>query len=117
MVLDMLPSLSTAILLANMPLAGEAWPPYVTGAELAEACASEVPVEQGLCAGYVRAVADVLGGPGAKVDGIIACLPGGETSEELLEPMKDYLAANPLLGNLKADGLVAYVLSLSFPCD
>lgn len=110
-------SLSTAVLLANMPLGGEAWPPYVTGAELAAACASEEPAEQGLCVGYIRGVADVLGGPGAKVDGIIACLPGGETSEQLLELVKDYLVANPQLGSLKADGLVAYVLSLSFPCE
>ncbi len=117
MALDILPSLSTAVLLANMPLAGEAWPPYVTGAELAAACVSEVPMDQGICVGYIRAVADVLGGPGAKVDGIMACLPVGETNDELPDLVKDYLVANPQLGNLKADGLVAYVLSLSFPCE
>ncbi len=117
MISGVLSSLATAVLLVNMPLGGEAWPPYLTGADLAAACESEEPAQQGLCLGYIRGVADVLGGPGAKVDGILACLPGGETGEQVVTIVKDYLAENPQLGNLKADGLVAYVLSLSFPCE
>lgn len=96
-------SLSAAVLLANMPLAGEAWPPCMTGDDLTAACVREEPAEQGLCIGYIRGVADVLGGPGAKVDGILACLPGGETSEQLVTVVRGYL--------------VAYVLSLSFPWE
>ncbi|WP_282606863.1 Rap1a/Tai family immunity protein [Pelagibius sp. Alg239-R121] len=110
-------SVAAAVLIANMPLSGETWPPYMTGERLLVACGSEDPAEKGLCIGYILGVADVLGGPGAKVDGIYACLPGGETTEELVELVKDYLAANRQLANLKADGLVAYALSLSFPCE
>ena len=108
---------TAAVLLANLPLGGETWPPYMNGEQLAAACASEDPAERGLCIGYILGVADVLGGPGATVDGIHACLPGGETTEQLIEQVTDFLKANPQLGSLKADGLVAYVLSLSFPCE
>ncbi len=111
------PSLATAVLLANLPLGGETWPPYMNGEQLLAACSSEEPAERGLCIGYILGVADVLGGPGAKVDGIYACLPGGETAEDLVGLVQDYLSGNPQLGRLKAEGLVAYVLSLSFPCE
>lgn len=108
---------AATVLLANLPLGGETWPPYMSGEQLAAACASEKPAERGLCIGYILGVADVLGGPGAKVDGIHACLPGGETTEDLVGKVSEFLLANPQLGSLKADGLVAYVLSLSFPCE
>lgn len=114
---DIISSFSAAVVLVNMPLGGEAWPPHLTGADLVAACESKELAAQGLCAGYIRGVADVLGGPGARVDGILACLPGGETNEQVVTLVKDYLADNPQLGSLKADGLVAYVLSLSFPCE
>ncbi len=108
---------AVAVVLANLPLGGETWPPYMSGEQLATACSSEKPAERGLCIGYILGVADVLGGPGAKVDGIHACLPGGETTDELVDKVLTFLKENPQLGDLKADGLVAYVLSLSFPCE
>lgn len=108
---------AASLVLANLPLGGETWPPYMSGEQLAAACASDLPAERGLCIGYILGVADILGGPGAVVDGIHACLPGGETMEDLVAKVSEFLEANPQLGSLKADGLVAYVLSLSFPCE
>lgn len=91
-------------------------PRYRSGAELLEDCKSAEPVAQARCAGYVMAVADMLGGASARIDGLQACLKGNETLAELLEVVRRHLEANPARAVLKGDGAVAYALSIYRPC-
>src|SRR3546814_18448686 len=62
------------------------------------------------------AVADMLGGASARIDGLTACLIGNETLDELLAVVKRHLEANPARAQLKGDGVVAYALSIYRPC-
>src|SRR3546814_15444502 len=62
------------------------------------------------------AVADMLGGASARIDGLTACLIGNETLDELLAVVERHLEANPARAQLKGDGVVAYALSIYRPC-
>lgn len=98
------------------PLFAHEQPRYRSGAELLEDCTSSEPVAQARCAGYVMAVADMLGGASARIDGLQACLKGNESLEELMEVVRRHLEANPARAVLKGDGAVAYALSIYRPC-
>lgn len=98
------------------PLFAHEQPRYRSGEELLADCRSPEPAARGRCAGYVMAVADMLGGAEAKVDGLQACLDGDETLDELLGVVERHLAADPARAALKGDGIVAYALSLYRPC-
>jgi hypothetical protein len=98
------------------PLFAHEQPRYRNGAELLEDCKSIEPVAQARCAGYVMAVADMLGGASARIDGLQACLKGNESLEELMEVVRRHLEANPARAVLKGDGAVAYALSIYRPC-
>lgn len=118
---------SAAPLLAGLLLTGTAGaadpffaheqPRYRSGEELLADCRSEEPRAQGRCAGYVMAVADMLGGASAKIDGLEACLDGNESLAELLGVVRAHLEADPARGSLKGDGAVAYALSIYRPCE
>jgi len=105
-----------AAALAADPLFAHEEPRYRSAAELLEDCRSEDPVPQGRCAGYVMAVADMLGGASAQIDGIQACLRGDETLAELLGVVRRHLEGDPARAALKGDGAVAYALSIYRPC-
>ena len=45
--------------------------------------------------GYVMAIADVLAGAGARVDGLQACHEEAESIEQLVETVTDFLGENP----------------------
>jgi hypothetical protein len=92
-------------------------PRYRSGEELLADGRSEEPQAQGRCAGYVMAVADMLGGAAARIDGMEACLEGNESVAELLGVVRAHLEANPARGSLKGDGAVAYALSIYRPCE
>ncbi len=98
------------------PLFAHEQPRYRSGAELLEDCSSSDAVEKARCAGYVMAVADMLGGASARIDGIEACLRGSETLADLIGVVRDHLQANPARATLKGDGAVAYALSIYRPC-
>lgn len=91
-------------------------PWFRSSADLLADCAAEDPLARGRCAGYVMAIADVLGGAGARVDGVEACLEGDESLDDLLEAVLRHLEAHPERQSLKGDGAVAYALSLWRPC-
>lgn len=91
-------------------------PRYRSGDELLADCRSQEPAARGRCAGYVMAVADMLGGAAARIDGLQACLTGAESLEELVDVVQRHLEANPARAHLKGDGVVAYALSLYRPC-
>ena len=105
----------TSVMAADALFAHEQ-PRYRSGAELLDECRSSDPVEQARCAGYVMAVADMLGGASARIDGIEACLRGNETLAELIGEVRRHLESNPARANLKGDGAVAYALSIYRPC-
>jgi hypothetical protein len=92
-------------------------PRYRSGAELLQDCDAADAVAQARCAGYVMAVADMLGGAAARIDGIEACLRGDEPLAELVEVVRRHLLANPARGSIKGDGAVAYALSIYRPCE
>lgn len=98
------------------PLFAHEQPRYRNGAELLEDCNAEDVVAQARCAGYVMAVADMLGGASARIDGLQACLRGDETLADLLDVVRRHLEANPARAVLKGDGAVAYALSIYRPC-
>lgn len=98
------------------PLFAHEQPRYRSGAELLDDCTSNDAVAQARCAGYVMAVADMLGGASARIDGIEACLSGSETLAELIGVVRDHLESNPARAILKGDGAVAYALSIYRPC-
>lgn len=91
-------------------------PRYRNGAELLADCRAEAALARGRCTGYVMAVADMLGGAAAAIDGLQACLTGRESLEELVGVVARHLEANPARAALKGDGVVAYALSLYRPC-
>jgi len=91
-------------------------PRYRSGSELLADCRSEDSQAQGRCAGYVMAVADMLGGANARIDGLQACLDGRETLAELVGVVLAHLEDNPARAVLKGDGAVAYALSIYRPC-
>lgn len=98
------------------PLFAHELPRYRSGAQLLADCRSEEPAARGRCAGYVMAVADMLGGAAARIDGLQACLNGDESLDELLGVVERHLAADPARAALKGDGAVAYALSIYRPC-
>lgn len=102
--------------LAAEPLFSHELPRFRSGAEILADCVAEEPLARGRCAGYVMAIADVLGGARARIDGVEACLRGDESLDELLAAVREHLAANPGRRAIKGDGAVAYALSLYRPC-
>ncbi len=101
---------------AAEPLFSHERPWFRSSADLLADCAAEEPLAQGRCAGYVMAIADVLGGAGARIDGVEACLEGDESLEDVLQAVLSHLQAHPQRQSLKGDGAVAYALSLWRPC-
>lgn len=106
-----------AAALAADPLFAHEQPRYRSGAELLDDCRAEDAAAQGRCAGYVMAVADMLGGAGARIDGLQACLRGNESLGELVAVVVEHLDGDPARASLKGDGAVAYALSIYRPCD
>ena len=98
------------------PLFAHELPRYRNGAEVLEDCSSAEPVELARCAGYIMAVADMLGGASARIDGLEACLLGTEPLAELIGAVRRHLEANPARASMKGDGAVAYALSVYRPC-
>ena len=103
--------------MAADPLFSHEQPRFRSGAELLADCTAGTPERRGRCAGYVMAIADVLGGAGARVDGVEACLNGDESLEELIAAVRRHLEANPARRSIKGDGAAAYALSLYRPCE
>lgn len=111
-----LPFVGGGAALAADPLFAHEMPRYRSGAELLEDCRSPQPAAQGRCAGYVMAVADMLGGASARIDGIQACLRGDESLSDLVRVVLQHLEGDPARATLKGDGAVAYALSIYRPC-
>ncbi len=90
---------------------------FKTGEDLFRDCAVAEGFERGVCFGYVMGIADALGSVGARIDGLQACPEGDPSIERLVEIVVAFLSENRASRAIKADGLVAYALSLEFPCE
>jgi len=83
---------------------------FVTGGDLWTSCNAP---SQTFCAGYIAAIADILGT--GKL-ALRACLPGSATLPELVSVIKGYLADHPDKRAYTAYSVVSYALLQRFPC-
>jgi hypothetical protein len=105
-------AMATAVALACLPTAARA---DVDGNELSHLCTSKGARANGLCYGYVTAIAEVARGD----DGLYghhACLPEHTTRRQAVEVVKRYLDQHPEQRHYGASGLVAEALAEAFPC-
>jgi hypothetical protein len=102
-----------AVLAAATP-AGAAAPSsagiFVTGEDLWTSCTGP---SQTFCAGYIAAVADIMGS--GKL-ALRACLPGSATLPELVGVIRGYLGEHPDKRAYTAYSVVSYALLQRFPC-
>ena len=103
---------ATAVALVCLPAAARA---DVDGNELWRLCTSKGTRANGLCYGYVTAIAEVARGS----DGLYghhACLPEHTTRRQTVEIVKRYLEQHPEQRHYGASSLVAEALAGAFPC-
>jgi Rap1a immunity proteins len=105
-------AMATAVALVCLPAAARA---EVDGNELRRLCTSKGARENGLCYGYVTAIAEVARGD----DGLYghhACLPEHATRRQAVEVVKRFLDQHPEQRHYGASSLVAEALAEAFPC-
>ncbi len=90
---------------------------FRTGEDLYRDCGAAEGYARGVCFGYVMGIADALGSVGARIDGLQACPEDDPSIERLVEIVVAFLSENRASRSIKADGLVAYALSLEYPCE
>jgi hypothetical protein len=110
-----------SILLAS--LATEAKAGFEDGNELYSDCTSPEELHYGVCAGYVKGVADagdheapLLDMRGGVISGFRWCLIHGITVRQSVDVVVRYLRDNPQKRYMGAAGLVAEALSQAWPC-
>lgn len=86
----------------------------LSGAELRALCASSSNVDYGMCAGYVRAVADLM--LAESVAGNKACAFGLVRPQQLLDIVRVYMDQTPTALETPARAAVAQALARAFPC-
>jgi hypothetical protein len=108
----------TALLLAS-PIAASADTPFldnaaafIGGNQLNEDCTSASRFDQGFCAGYIIAVADMAQG----LKSIDVCLPKDVVIQQAVDVIKKYLADNPAARHYSAYTIVIAALNAAFPC-
>ena len=105
-------AMATAVALVCLPAAARA---DVDGNELWRLCTSKGTRANGLCYGYVTAIAEVA----RESDGLYghrACLPEHTTRRQTVEVVKRYLEQHPEQRHYGASSLVAEALAGAFPC-
>lgn len=71
---------------------------------------------EGVCLGYVLAVADVMDNDGAIISGSRACFPE-LPNKQIIAVAKRWLAGHPELLHLSAHSLLAAAMAEAFPCS
>jgi hypothetical protein len=89
-------------------------PGSADGNALYEHCQSSIVSLQGVCVGYVMAMADILAEH--EINGFKACVPRSVTIAQATDVVKQFLARYPEQRHFMARGLVAAALSQAFPC-
>ncbi len=99
------------LLWTTQGLAIESRPTLVSGKELLRQCKSD----QGICHGYVAAVADVMSSVGA-VHGYASCVPADVTVKQHTRAVMKWMETHPDDLGFTAHSIVAEALSETFPC-
>jgi len=86
----------------------------LSGADLQRMCASRYDTDYGYCAGYIKAVADIM--RDQRVAGLDACGHAPIRSQQLIDIITNYLEKHPDDLHLSARELVARALNAGFTC-
>ena len=95
--------------------AQDATGPYYRGDQLHRRCVSDDMIAQGICYGYIVAVADAAIA-GLAIEGERACIPADASTSRLRNAVKAYLEIRPERRRRTAVALVAAALAQAFPC-
>ena len=87
---------------------------HTNGKDLITMCSGLYDVDYGYCAGYMKAVADIM--MDQPVYGSRACHHAGVRPEQLVENLKMQAGEDPALAQQPASVLASQSLSRSFPC-
>ena len=94
---------------------------FVDGNKLYDQCTGTAPGSSsyysgyGLCAAYINGIADALGS-GSSIRGWSTCFPERVTIAQMVDVVKQSLAAHPETRHLPAARLVVEALARTFPC-
>ena len=105
-------AMSAAVALACLPAAARA---DTTGNDLWRICTSKDARDNGLCYGYVTAIAEVIGQP-AGIYGHHACLSNDTAIQQIVDVVKRYLDQRPEVRHYGAYNLLVPVLVEAFLC-
>ena len=104
-------AMATAVTLACLPTAARA---DMTGNDLWRVCASKDARDNGLCYGYMTAIAEVIRQP-AGLFGHHACLSDDTAIQQIVDVVKRYLDQHPEVRHYGSFGLLAPALSTKEP--
>ena len=88
---------------------------FLTSASLLTFCQSNLPLEDGICQGYLAGVADSIYS-GHQSDFVSICIPKGINSADLKTLFVEYATDYPEYFERPADGLFTDALSYKFAC-
>lgn len=86
----------------------------VSGADLQRMCNSRYDTDYGYCAGYIKAVADIM--REQRVAGLDACGHDPIRSQQLIDIVNNYLEKHENELHLSARELIARALNAGFSC-
>ena len=88
---------------------------FLTSKALLTFCQSKIPLEDGICQGYLAGIADSIYS-GHQSDFVSICIPKGINSADLKTLFVDYAIDYPEYFERPADGLFTDALSYTFAC-
>ncbi len=88
---------------------------FLTSASLLTFCQSNLPLEDGICQGYLAGVADSIYS-GHQSDFVSICIPNGINSNDLKSLFVQYATDYPEYFGRPADGLFTDALLFKFSC-
>ena len=94
-------------------------PTFESANDLLEVCGARGDYEQGLCTGYIQAIADAMShaqAVGGTVAGWRACVPNRVIFKQIRDAAVLYLTAHAELRRASTVWLVARALAETFPC-
>ena len=103
------------LLAAGAAQSEEAAGPYYRGHQLHRHCFSQDMIAQGICYGYIVAVADAAIA-GLAIEGARACIPENASTTQLRNAVKAYLESHAERRGRTGIALVAAALAQAFPC-
>jgi hypothetical protein len=105
-------AMATAVALACLPASARA---DTTGNDLWNWCTTTDPWHQGICYGFVSAIAEAARHPDG-LYGVHVCLPEESTWQQTVDVVKRWLNLHPEERHYAASGNVTKALAAAFPC-